>query len=338
MNTGLMQKDFQTGFTKNTGFQKRSRVLGLLIGSLCSSLFTTSALGVIGPAPDAPAFAPYVVMVLDSSDGVEEANYCTASILSPDTVLTAAHCVISPSSTHVFFQSGEQSPPPILTFWIGFILLAMVLALIAIRFWHIRSSIVLQAFLSLVLFASASAYYFFKAASAQLTFVEVTSIAIHPGYQPNSGGDTASIDLALLRLTKPLPQTFTPVQWHDPLPIKIGQRVELIGFGRADEIKGNRQKIPLSAVLAISHLISPMRMELIDPNGTGLGGCTGDSGAPIFTPDKPRLLAVAVSARGDHGLPCGGGTQAILIEPQLPWIGKVLAAWATAPSGEKEGI
>ena len=330
MNTGSMQRYFQTGFTKNTGFQKRSRVFGLLIGSLCSSLFTTSALGVVGPAPEAPAFAPYVVMVLDSSDGVEEASYCTASVLSPDTVLTAAHCVTSPGSTHVFFQSGEERPAPILTFWLGFILLAMVLALIAIRSRHIRSSLVLQAFLSLVLFASASAYYFFKAASAQLTFVEVTSLAIHPGYRPNSGSDTASIDLALLRLTKPLPQTFAPVQWRDPLPIKIGQRVELIGFGHADEIKGNRQKILRSAVLAVNNLISPMRMELIDPNGTGLGGCTGDSGAPIFTPDKPRLLAVAVSARGDHGLPCGGGTQAILIEPQFPWIGKVLAEWATA--------
>lgn len=325
-----MQSYFQTRFTKNKGFQKRSRVFGLLIGSLCSALFTTSALGVVGPASDASAFASYVVMVLDSSDGVEEASYCTASVLSPDTVLTAAHCVISPSSTYVFFQSGEQSSAPILTFWIGFVLLAMVLALIAIRSWHIRSSVVLQALLSLVLFDSAAAYYFFKVASARLAFVEVSSIAIHPGYRPNSGGDTASIDLALLRLTKPLPQTFTPVQWHDPLPIKIGQRVELIGFGRADEIKGNRQKILRSAVLAVNNLISPMRIELMDPNGTGLGACTGDSGAPIFTPDKPRLLAVAVSARGDHGRPCGGGTQAMLIEPQLPWIGNVQAAWATA--------
>ena len=319
-------------------FWRKSGVWGLLTGCLSAPLFITSALGVVGPAREAPGFAPYVVMVLDSSEGVEEASYCTASILSPDTVLTAAHCVDSPGSTHVFFSTGDTHPYLILTAWIGSILLAMLLALLANKAWHIRPATTLQAFLSLVLLASALAYYSFKAASAKLTFFEIASIAIHPDYRPSGGGDTESVDLALLRLAKPLPQKFTPVEWRDPLPVKPGQRVELAGFGRAAAIKGNSQKVLRSAILAVGSLVSPQRVELIDPNGSGLGGCTGDSGAPIFEPGAARLLAVAISARGDHGFYCGGGTQAVLVGPQLPWIDSVLAAWRKAPKGKPERI
>jgi len=46
---------------------------------------------------------------------------------------------------------------------------------------------------------------FIRGSEGKLVFFDVAAIAVHPGYRPNSGQqDSVSIDLALLRLAKPL--------------------------------------------------------------------------------------------------------------------------------------
>jgi hypothetical protein len=248
--------------------------LGIILACLFGFLFLPPAWALVGPARLAPEFAPYAVMVLDRSGG-GEASYCSASVIAPDIVLTAAHCVSDPSDTQIFFRDSQ----------------------------------------------------------GQLVFFDVASIAIHPEYRPNTGRrDLVSIDLALLHLAKPLPPVFKPVELTDSFKMKTGQPLRIVGFGIADEVERGTPGILRTGVLAVSGPQSPIYLKLTDPDGAGLGGCTGDSGGPVFAVGRPALVAVAIRAKGDYGYLCGAVTEAVLTGPQLPWIRKILQAWGAAGS------
>jgi hypothetical protein len=253
-----------------------TRCLGLVTMLACLSgmALTVPVMALVGPAREAPEFAPYVVMVLDSSGG-GGASFCSATVIAPDVVLTAAHCVSDLSDTQVFFRRGQGG----------------------------------------------------------LDFFDVASIAIHPEYRPNIGRQhLISIDLALLRLAKPLPPSFKPVELTDSLRVKIGQPLRIVGFGLANEDERGTSGVLRTGVLAVSEPKSPVLVWLTDPDGTGLGGCTGDSGGPIFAVGQPVLVAVAIKAKGNNGYSCGAVTEAALAGPQLPWIRKILQAWGATGS------
>src|ERR1700738_2276748 len=71
-----------------------------ILACLTGMVLTAPVFALVGPAREAPEFAPYVVTVLDKSGG--DASFCTASVIAPDVVLTAAHCVSNLSDTRVF--------------------------------------------------------------------------------------------------------------------------------------------------------------------------------------------------------------------------------------------
>ena len=238
----------------------------------------TQGVALVGPARESPEFAPYVVMVLDSSSGRDNASFCTASVISQNVVLTAAHCAAGLADTQVFFRDSE----------------------------------------------------------GELVFYPVDSIAINPGYRPNVGRQhIVSVDLALIRLTKPLPESFKPVDLAGTFQAKPGKPLRIIGFGLADERRRGTSGVLRSGVLATSGPKSDTLLWLIDPDGTGLGGCTGDSGGPIFSDSQPLLVAVAIKAKGSNGYFCGAMTEALLIGPQVPWIDKTLQGWGIKGSAAK---
>jgi hypothetical protein len=246
--------------------------VGTILACLSGMVLTAPVIALVGPAREAPEFAPYVVSVLDKSGGGNGggASFCTASVIAPDVVLTAAHCVSNLSNTRVFFR-GDHS---------------------------------------------------------QLVLVDIASIAIHPEFRPKIGRkQLISIDLALLRLAEPLPPTFKPVELTDSGPVATGQPFRMAGFGRADESVSGTSGVLRAGILVASRPKSPVLVWLTDPDGTGLGGCTGDSGAPVLAVGEPALVAVAIRARGDNGNSCGASTEAVLIGPQMPWVRKTLQAW-----------
>jgi trypsin len=241
---------------------------GTILACLSGMILTAPVFALVGPAGEAPEFAPYVVTVLDKSGG--GASFCTASVIAPDVVLTAAHCVSDLSNTRVFFRGGHS----------------------------------------------------------QLVLFDVASIAVHPEFRPKIGRKhLISIDLALLRLAEPLPATFKPIELTDSGPVATGRPFRMAGFGRADESVGGTSGVLRAGVLVASGPKSPVLVWLADPDGAGLGGCTGDSGAPVLAIGQPALVAVAIRARGNNGYSCGAMTEAVLIGPQLPWIRKTLQAW-----------
>jgi len=231
----------------------------------------TEAWAVVGPAREAPEYAPYAVMVMEQGGG--ETDFCTASVITRNVVLTAAHCVRGVSSTRVFYRGGE----------------------------------------------------------GKLIVYNVADIALNPDYRPNARRQhVASIDLALLRLREPLPSSFKPVELAYLGPLAQGQRLRIAGFGRADEDVSGTSGVLRAGVLSAAGPKSKFLAFFADPAGSGLGGCTGDSGAPIFALDRPVLVAVAISAKGAGGYTCGASTEAVKIGPQLPWIRDTVQAWGPA--------
>jgi Trypsin len=256
------------------GFLPAPRVgLGTILACLSGMVLTAPVFALVGPAREAPEFAPYVVTVLDKSGGGSgggAASFCTASVIASNVVLTAAHCVSNLSNTRVFFQGGHS----------------------------------------------------------QLVLVNVASIAVHPEFRPKIGRkQLISIDLALLRLSEPLPPAFKPIELADSGPVATGQPFRIAGFGRANESVSGTSGVLRAGILVASRPKSPVLVWLTDPDGTGLGGCTGDSGAPVFAIGQPALVAVAIRAKGNNGYSCGAMTEAVLIGPQMPWVRKTLQAW-----------
>lgn len=247
--------------------------LGAIVACLSGMVLTAPAFALVGPAREAPEFAPYVVTVLDKSGG--DASYCTASVIAQEIVLTAAHCVSNPSNTRVFFRGGQS----------------------------------------------------------QLVLFDVASIALHPEFRPKIGRKhLISIDLALLRLAEPLPPAFKPIELMDSGPVATGQPFRIAGFGRADESVRGTSGVLRAGILVASGPKSPILVWLTDPDGAGLGGCTGDSGAPVLAIGQPALVAVAIRANGINGHSCGASTEAVLIGPQMPWVRKTLQAWGATRS------
>lgn len=249
----------------------RRRSLKRALGCLMFALASGAAQALVGPAQLAPELEPYVVTVLNRSGG--SAGFCTATVISPSVVLTAAHCVGAPDDTRIFFRNAKREP----------------------------------------------------------VLIEAASTAINPGYRPDAiRRRLVSIDLALILLAEPLPPSFRPIEFARTNSVEPGQKFLIAGFGVADEGLGKTGGVLRSGILVDTGPKSSVLLWAADPNQTGLGACTGDSGAPIFAFDRPLVVAVAVWAKGHGGNRCGALTQAVLIAPQRHWIEATLNAWSAA--------
>jgi hypothetical protein len=302
--------------------------MSTILACLTGMVLTAPVFALVGPAREAPEFAPYVVTVLDKIGG--GASFCTASVIASDVVLTAAHCVSNLSDTQVFYRGGQGrlalfNIPPVA--WT--LAVATVLVLLALCFGRVRErASVKMGLVGVILFGGALASYFWTDIAARLVFFDIAAIAVHPEFRPKIGRKhLISIDLALLRLAEPLPPGFKPIELADSSPVATGQPFRIAGFGRADESVSGTSGDLRAGILVASGPKSPVLVWLTDPDGAGLGGCTGDSGAPVLAIDQPVLVAVAIRAKGNNGFSCGAMTEAVLIGPQVPWVRKTLQAW-----------
>ena len=64
-----------------------------------------------------------------------------------------------------------------------------------------------------------------------------------------------------------------------------------------------------------------------DPGGAGAGGCSGDSGAPIFAADGQTVVAIVAWTSGAKGRKCGAITQGPLVAPLRDWIASTIERW-----------
>jgi secreted trypsin-like serine protease len=143
-------------------------------------------------------------------------------------------------------------------------------------------------------------------------FADVTEVAAHPQYTGEAG---RTADLALLKLSKPLPSRFAPA-FLSMRPVVVGERLIVVGYGRAEKDDNKTAGTPRMAMLTVSNQSATL-LTLIDRGYNGkISGCYGDSGAPAFTTrgGVPALAGVV------SGGSCGVLTYVIPFATYRDWI------------------
>jgi hypothetical protein len=161
------------------------------------------------------------------------------------------------------------------------------------------------------------------------TLRDVSQVLTHPQFDLNTLlSHRATADVALLRLTAPLPAAFAPA----PLAIgrksvAVGDHFLVAGYGVAIRGDGRTGGTIRTADLVATGQPGTLQVRLVDAttNGVraGLSACTGDSGAPVFDTSEGRLSIVGIvswstgPALSDG---CGGLTGVTPLTQYQAWI------------------
>jgi len=127
--------------------------------------------------------------------------------------------------------------------------------------------------------------------------IAVTHVAQHPRFSFASyAASRATADVALAKLATPLPAIVSPVTLAEPRRVAVGDTLSIAGFGVTKNATPLGLGIPREAKLAVTGKPGSLQIRLVDPTTRnkrpGLGGCTGDSGAPAFESDASGALRV----------------------------------------------
>ena len=144
--------------------------------------------------------------------------------------------------------------------------------------------------------------------------IPVRTITRHPRFDYASyAASRATADVALIKLASPLPDAVVPATLASPRRVGVGETLTIAGFGVtiAGTARGLGQ--PRMATLGVTGKPGALQIRLYDLATrnlrAGLGGCTGDSGAPAFDGEGPLVIGVVSwsTAPGDEE-GCGGLT------------------------------
>ena len=153
--------------------------------------------------------------------------------------------------------------------------------------------------------------------------IPVDAAVAHPLYRADAiRARVELIDLALIRTARPLPKRFAGAAIGDGGAPAIGAAVILTGYGAARQGDWGSGGVLRSVALAVREPASRVLLWAADPTGRAAGACSGDSGAPVWSADGSKAIAVVAWAQGPHGRGCGGLTQGPLLAPLRSWIKK----------------
>jgi hypothetical protein len=279
---------------------RKSLHVGLaVLGAATLALgLTAPATAITGGAPDGDGH-PNVGLIAFYEDG---GRYrCTATLVNPTTLITAAHCVATDGLTVVTFTSEQALTPPS----------------------------------GLPLAADPDAGYTQADIEGLDGFYAGTAIA-HPDYSNFTDLDNWN-DVAVVKFDSPItgitPATISPRNYLDRFsqPVLNKTLFELVGYGTevrkpdSGKQKPTPQSYPLIRRVAYSpgQKLTPqivqMNGNINDTRGTG-GTCFGDSGGPSFVDGK--LVTVTSYGYTDN---CRylGGYQRVDIPVVQDWLSKV---------------
>lgn len=156
--------------------------------------------------------------------------------------------------------------------------------------------------------------------------IKVRSIARHPGFTMSAYTvGRATADIALLKLDAPLPDIIVPASLATARRVAVGETLTIAGFGVTVAGTPRGLGIPRMAKLTVTGQPGSLQIRLVDPatrNVTsGLGGCSGDSGAPAYDGDGPLVIGVvswSTAPQDNEG--CGGLTGITPLLNYRAWI------------------
>jgi hypothetical protein len=157
---------------------------------------------------------------------------------------------------------------------------------------------------------------------------DVAAIARHPQFElATLRSHRATADVALMKLTAPLPAAFAPA----PLAgagrsVAPGDEFVVAGDGVTVRGDGRTGGTARAATLVATGEPGTLQLRLLDPATkgarAGLGACTGDSGAPVFEA-APRLAVIGIvswSTGPNLTDGCGGLTGVTPLTRYRAWI------------------
>jgi secreted trypsin-like serine protease len=162
----------------------------------------------------------------------------------------------------------------------------------------------------------------------------VVATAVHPAFVPGTTPRTQpGVDLAILKLARPLGPDYAPLDPRLAGTIETGERVTIAGFGLLSE-RQRRTARTLRQVDLVS--LGPVevanRVVIVTDRArlaetTGAGACRGDSGGPILSAAGPggyRLIGIVSWSSGAlrtrDPSACGGLTAVTPVAEHLGWI------------------
>jgi secreted trypsin-like serine protease len=156
--------------------------------------------------------------------------------------------------------------------------------------------------------------------------IPVRTIARHPRFDYAAyAASRATADIALIKLAAPLPEVVIPASLAAPRRVAPGETLTIAGFGVtiAGTARGLGQ--PRMATLTVTGKPGSLQIRLFDVatrnRRIGLGGCTGDSGAPAYDGEGPLVIGIVSwsTAPGDEA-GCGGLTGLTPLLSYRDWI------------------
>ena len=154
---------------------------------------------------------------------------------------------------------------------------------------------------------------------------DTQSIARHPQFSQKAfDAHRATADVALIKVAG----AGVPSPVHgERLKIAPGDRLTIWGYGLTRMGDGKSGGTLRSATLAVTGQPGNLQIRLMDPvarnERSGLGACTGDSGAPVFRDIGGRVMVVGVvswSTAAGNEAGCGGLTGVTPLSLYYPWI------------------
>ena len=160
--------------------------------------------------------------------------------------------------------------------------------------------------------------------------IAVRGVAVHPQFNAASyAASRATADIALIKLAAPLQDLVAPAALAPARRVVAGETLTIAGFGVTAAGTAHGLGVPRMAKLAVTGKPGSLQIRLVDPAArnlrSGLGACTGDSGAPVFEGENATGVGQIIgivswsTAPGDEE-GCGGLTGVTPLILYQAWI------------------
>ena len=155
--------------------------------------------------------------------------------------------------------------------------------------------------------------------------IPVRRVVRHPRFDAKAYAmSRATADVALVQLTKPLPDIVAAAELATARRVTFGDTLTIAGFGVTAAFTPYGLGIPREAALTVTGQPGSLQIRLVDPTTNnqraGLGACTGDSGAPAFDAEGRIVGVVSWSTAPNNETGCGGLTGLTPLVNYKEWI------------------